>query len=532
MSELNRPIGDEVLSAYLDHELSSDERARVDRWLEEHEEARRQLQELTQLRDRLRALPRLPVDQDFTARVLARIALEQPSVQRAAPRRDGWRRGLIWAGLIVATSIALLLFQPPTAEQSRELADAPAARTDLERTEGSRAADPTGANQRAASEPAASEPAAREREILDQMSRGGAGRAVTASPAGAGQSAELGAAGDLSRQADQRSRQEEHVEQAAPPADGVADAAAGVQPVPARPETRSIAPPAPSEGRGRGVREQAVPLVVQESVADAPAAPANVDGTRDNDGADADRAADGLAELQQGEALDVDARIPQLGGLILVTGSAPQLDQVVAQFRGGELPVQLAQRRTADADSFDLYFSFAKPAAPFGTTEDEAVPRFKASEAEQLPALQGPGISSLLVAGTSEQVLSTLTKARGVSYQLISDPQQWLATQATTDRGNASSARAAGSALAQDRVATDNTMLLTQALTHWRHRLFAVPTPGEPPAAQAVDEATLNEQPSQQPPAVGNEPSDGAGSPVDLSHRVLVILQEVVPAEP
>ncbi|MCA9216942.1 MAG: zf-HC2 domain-containing protein [Planctomycetales bacterium] len=69
----NEFISDELLSGYLDNELSVDERQRVERALESDERCRRILSELKTLRDGLGTLPRASVDDQFQQRVMERI---------------------------------------------------------------------------------------------------------------------------------------------------------------------------------------------------------------------------------------------------------------------------------------------------------------------------------------------------------------------------------------------------------------------------------------------------------------------------
>jgi|GEM_PF-1773487 len=62
---------DSLLSAYLDDELSGEERAAVEARLRESTEQRQALAELQQLRESFQALPRFELGDDFSARVMA-----------------------------------------------------------------------------------------------------------------------------------------------------------------------------------------------------------------------------------------------------------------------------------------------------------------------------------------------------------------------------------------------------------------------------------------------------------------------------
>src|SRR3990172_9296929 len=99
---------DELLSAYLDRELSPDERATVDRLLVNAPEARRSLQELEATSRFLRGLPRRPAPDladDITAR-LRNEALLRPEPQASRPRA---RRRIWWVGAPLAAAAAFVL---------------------------------------------------------------------------------------------------------------------------------------------------------------------------------------------------------------------------------------------------------------------------------------------------------------------------------------------------------------------------------------------------------------------------------------
>src|SRR5262245_14763670 len=118
------PRSDELLSAYLDRELSPDERAAMDRLLEKSPEARERLRELEITSRLVRRLPHQGVEPDLADGVLDRLRSE--SLLRPAPvepvRRSphvSWR---ISAPLAAAASIfaAVWLFQ---SGQSRSTVD-------------------------------------------------------------------------------------------------------------------------------------------------------------------------------------------------------------------------------------------------------------------------------------------------------------------------------------------------------------------------------------------------------------------------
>lgn len=76
---MNQIPDDELLSAYLDGELTSEEQATVDRWLAESAEHRQLLEELRSLSQSLESLPRLQLEDDFYQSVLRRAEREMLS---------------------------------------------------------------------------------------------------------------------------------------------------------------------------------------------------------------------------------------------------------------------------------------------------------------------------------------------------------------------------------------------------------------------------------------------------------------------
>lgn len=95
---MSEPIPEELLSAYLDGELSSEELVRVEQHLEQDAESRRTLAELHEIRDALKSLPAETLTHDFAARIVGQIAassrnvhanaakVPDPTVRRAANR--------------------------------------------------------------------------------------------------------------------------------------------------------------------------------------------------------------------------------------------------------------------------------------------------------------------------------------------------------------------------------------------------------------------------------------------------------------
>ncbi len=114
----------ELLSAYLDGELSADQRQRVERLISESAECRQVYEELCALRASLSSLPRHKVGDDLGARVLrlaeeARLAAPGrgkadivPAGPRSPTRRasPSWR-AIIYPAVAVAAAIAMLVTQ-------------------------------------------------------------------------------------------------------------------------------------------------------------------------------------------------------------------------------------------------------------------------------------------------------------------------------------------------------------------------------------------------------------------------------------
>lgn len=137
----------EMISAYLDGELSAEERAQVDAWLAESPELRQLHDELKALGASIRALPRHQLTQDLQGPVLrraeqtvlaggdARGSNASNDVRPAASipvwlRGAGWRR-LAWPAVAVAAALVVMLFDTRQAPAPREVAQAPKGPTSI-----------------------------------------------------------------------------------------------------------------------------------------------------------------------------------------------------------------------------------------------------------------------------------------------------------------------------------------------------------------------------------------------------------------
>jgi hypothetical protein len=114
---------DELLSAYLDDELSADQRARVEDRLAADPAARQTVEQLRAVSRAVQGLPRQTLGEDLRGAVLQRAerAMLAPAPVRRSPddaeplpRFTIGRsvRGWIWAGMAVAAALLITVFQP------------------------------------------------------------------------------------------------------------------------------------------------------------------------------------------------------------------------------------------------------------------------------------------------------------------------------------------------------------------------------------------------------------------------------------
>lgn len=141
------PEREELLSAYLDDEVSSEERALVEHWLAESSELRQLRDEFQAMRTDLQALPRRNVGHDLAATVIRRSisVADADSSSRSAPAvelrsagesglghlvAEWWQRGshgrrFLWPVLAVAAALAILVFDARQRPEEFEVAKAP-----------------------------------------------------------------------------------------------------------------------------------------------------------------------------------------------------------------------------------------------------------------------------------------------------------------------------------------------------------------------------------------------------------------------
>jgi len=129
---------EELISAYVDGELSVEDRARVESWLTESPELRQFHDELCAMRDSLRALPHEQLSEDLGSSVLRRaertvLRGDEKAVAKSLWLRGaGWRR-LVWPAMAVAAALAILVFdQREQQPAEHQVAQAPPAGGSIE----------------------------------------------------------------------------------------------------------------------------------------------------------------------------------------------------------------------------------------------------------------------------------------------------------------------------------------------------------------------------------------------------------------
>lgn len=299
----NHDLNDELLSAYIDGELSPELRAQVEQRLRTDPQARQLVEELRGLSGAIKALPREKFAGDLRPRVWAEVdAADAPIAgkieQAPRDRWAGFRRGLAWSAVAIAATLVLMIVQPEGEDgRNRELArvDAP-------------------------SEP----PAEAKSEMAQSAPRGRSGPPEMGAPAPGveGELAATRSAPPPAPQEDSPALQSEM--SAAPSAETLADVAGDLAPLSATSE----APAAPS----------GEPAVARPS-SEAPAALATIDATALSSGSLAKferLLAENQIEVDEAPAATEKGELaPQAAGAtaMLVEASPAQLAAVVSALR-------------------------------------------------------------------------------------------------------------------------------------------------------------------------------------------------------
>lgn len=171
----NTNLDDELLSAYVDGELTAAERAAVEARLQADPSARELVAEIKVLSSTLRSLPRLAATEDVRSAVLGQVTDKQPVT--LPQYRPGPLRRLVWPALAIAAALVLMFTQEDHQENSDlakvevrggELRDQPAVGRTIPAFEA-----PETPARVAASAPEAAAPAAEEVAVLDEGASAG-----------------------------------------------------------------------------------------------------------------------------------------------------------------------------------------------------------------------------------------------------------------------------------------------------------------------------------------------------------------------
>ncbi len=136
-------LEDELLSAYIDGELTAEEETRVERLLAAEPRARQLVEELRALSSTLQSLPAYALGEDLSGRVLRRAEREMlAEPARPLPRfhqvdpprrreRTVWRRVLrprnfVWSAAAIAVAVLIMVWERPPERRPGELAQRPA----------------------------------------------------------------------------------------------------------------------------------------------------------------------------------------------------------------------------------------------------------------------------------------------------------------------------------------------------------------------------------------------------------------------
>ena len=141
---MSHQIPEELISAYLDGELTSDEQQLVEEALRTDPQAQQLLDELQSLHDHLQSIPRSEPSQDYTQQILHRaertiltgtsepdpgpVTAQSPAnptvTLPAAQDSPGNWKHIIWASTALAATLLLALLLQPNKPISRQLTDA------------------------------------------------------------------------------------------------------------------------------------------------------------------------------------------------------------------------------------------------------------------------------------------------------------------------------------------------------------------------------------------------------------------------
>ncbi|NOY40215.1 MAG: hypothetical protein GXP26_00055 [Planctomycetes bacterium] len=112
----NDAFDDELLSAYVDGELSGEQLAQVEQRLREDSQARQLVDELRTLSTTLQAMPHETIGEDLREAVLRRAERSRLPKEKRGVRRWGW------AAMALAATLLLMVYQPGEEREEPKLA--------------------------------------------------------------------------------------------------------------------------------------------------------------------------------------------------------------------------------------------------------------------------------------------------------------------------------------------------------------------------------------------------------------------------
>ena len=124
------PSTEELLSAYLDDELSTSQKVDVEQALASQPELRKLHDELLAIREGLKCVAKRPAPEKFVDSVLARIQVTPVSVSGqdgplGARRESGWKRGVVWSAMVIAAAVVVMMFLPDESEDGPAVTNVP-----------------------------------------------------------------------------------------------------------------------------------------------------------------------------------------------------------------------------------------------------------------------------------------------------------------------------------------------------------------------------------------------------------------------
>lgn len=122
------PFDDELLSAYVDGELTGAQLAQVEQRLADDSQARQLVEELRALSQEVQALPRETLGEDLRTTIMQRaeraMLLGSEEEGSLRTREPGSPRRWMWAAMALAATLLLTAYLPNAEQEERPLADA------------------------------------------------------------------------------------------------------------------------------------------------------------------------------------------------------------------------------------------------------------------------------------------------------------------------------------------------------------------------------------------------------------------------